>query len=73
MSDARRPTAAAALIGARRLVVKIGSALVVAGDGTIRRSWLDSLIEDVVRCRTRGQDIVIVSSGAIAIGRTHLG
>ncbi|HVC54057.1 MAG TPA: glutamate 5-kinase [Stellaceae bacterium] len=73
MIDAARPTAAAALIGARRLVVKIGSALIVAGDGTIRHSWLDTLIEDVVRCRTRGQDIVIVSSGAIAIGRTHLG
>jgi glutamate 5-kinase len=65
--------AAAALVRARRLVVKIGSALLVADSGDIRRSWLDALAADVARCRGRGQEVVLVSSGAIAIGRRQLG
>ena len=64
---------AAALTRARRLVIKIGSALLVDQDGEIRRAWLDSLVEDVARCRRRGQDVVIVTSGAVAIGLRHLG
>ncbi|MGD9615620.1 MAG: glutamate 5-kinase [Alphaproteobacteria bacterium] len=58
---------------AKRLVVKIGSALLVNEDGAIRRPWLDLLVADVARCRGRGQDVVIVTSGAISIGRRHLG
>jgi glutamate 5-kinase len=61
------------LTGAKRLVVKIGSALLVREDGEIRRAWLDRLIDDVARCRGRGQEVIIVTSGAIAIGRRHLG
>jgi glutamate 5-kinase len=64
---------AAALPAARRLVVKIGSALLVAGDGELRRDWLDLLADDVARCRARGQEVILVSSGAIAVGRRHLG
>jgi glutamate 5-kinase len=64
---------AAALVTARRLVVKIGSALLVAEDGRVRRAWLDLLADDVARCRARGQDVILVSSGAIAVGRRHLG
>jgi glutamate 5-kinase len=67
------PTPAAALMAARRVVLKIGSALLVAEDGAIRRGWLDALVDDVARCRRRGQDLIIVSSGAIAVGRRHLG
>ena len=66
-------TPATALAAARRLVVKIGSALLVEDDGEIRRDWLDSLVDDVVRCRSRGQEVILVSSGAIAVGRRHLG
>ncbi|MGH7044869.1 MAG: glutamate 5-kinase [Stellaceae bacterium] len=66
-------TPAGALAGARRLVVKIGSALLVAADGEVRRPWLDLLADDVARCRARGQDVILVSSGAIAVGRRHLG
>jgi glutamate 5-kinase len=66
-------TAGAALAAARRLVVKIGSALLVADDGEIRRSWLELLAGDVARCRARGQEVILVSSGAIAVGRRHLG
>ena len=59
---------------ARRIVVKIGSALLVHEDsGTLRRAWLEALAEDIARCRARGQEIAIVSSGAIALGRRQLG
>jgi glutamate 5-kinase len=61
------------LAGARRLVLKIGSALLVADDGEIRLTWLDRLADDVARCHARGQEIILVSSGAIAVGRQHLG
>ncbi|MFI4947643.1 MAG: glutamate 5-kinase [Alphaproteobacteria bacterium] len=67
------PTPAAALAAARRIVLKIGSALLVADGGEIRRAWLDALVDDVARCRLRGQEVIIVSSGAIAVGRRHLG
>ncbi|MBT4888284.1 MAG: glutamate 5-kinase [Rhodospirillales bacterium] len=57
----------------KRIVIKIGSALLVdATRGTVHRSWLKALAEDIARCRKRGQEVVIVSSGAIAIGRRHL-
>jgi glutamate 5-kinase len=62
------------LLTARRLVVKIGSALLVDEEtGAIRRDWLDALGDDVAACRRRGQEVLIVSSGAIAVGRRHLG
>ena len=64
---------ALALASAKRLVVKIGSALLVGADGEIRRAWLDGVVADLVRCRARGQEIILVSSGAIAVGRNHLG
>jgi glutamate 5-kinase len=67
------PDPAQALAQARRLVVKIGSALLVADDGEVRRSWLDALAGDVAHCRGRGQEVILVSSGAIAVGRRHLG
>jgi glutamate 5-kinase len=67
------PTPAAALAGAKRLVVKIGSALLVDDGGLVRHAWLNNLVDDIVRCRVRGQEVIIVSSGAIAVGRRHLG
>jgi glutamate 5-kinase len=65
----------AALLGvARRAVIKIGSALLVDGStGAIRRDWLDGLADDVAMLRARGCDVLLVSSGAIAVGRRHLG
>lgn len=57
----------------KRLVIKIGSALLVdEARGTVHRQWLESLAADIADCRNRGQDVVIVSSGAIAVGRKHL-
>ncbi len=67
------PSPGEALAGARRLVVKIGSALLVADNGEIRRDWLETLADDVARCRARGQEVILVSSGAVAVGRRHLG
>ncbi|MEE9544235.1 MAG: glutamate 5-kinase [Rhodospirillales bacterium] len=57
----------------RRIIVKIGSALLVDAErGTLHRRWLEALAADLARCRGREQDVIIVSSGAIAIGRRHL-
>ena len=59
---------------ARRIVVKIGSALIVDNEtGRMRSDWLQSLAADVAARRTSGQEVLIVSSGAIAAGRQHLG
>jgi glutamate 5-kinase len=57
----------------RRLVVKIGSALLVdEASGDIRRDWLAALADDIAALKTDGRDVVVVSSGAIAAGRRHL-
>jgi glutamate 5-kinase len=53
--------------------VKVGSTLLVDGDkGRLNRSWLESVAEDVALYRKRGQEVILVSSGAIALGRRHL-
>ena len=58
---------------ARRIVVKVGSALLVDGrTGRLNRAWLGTLVADVVRLRRQGKEVVLVSSGAIALGRRHL-
>ena len=62
------------LAASRRLIVKIGSALLVdEPSGDLRRPWLGALVEDIARCRKRGQEVLIVSSGAVAVGRRPLG
>jgi glutamate 5-kinase len=67
-------TNVAPLVRARRLVVKVGSALLVGGDsGRVNRIWLETLVEDLLRLRKRGQQLILVSSGAIALGRGRLG
>lgn len=58
---------------AKRLVIKVGSALLVGDDDQLRRQWFDSLIADVAALRAAGKDVVIVSSGAVAMGRAQLG
>lgn len=61
-----------ALAQARRLVVKVGSALLVGPEG-LRGEWLRGLCDDVADWRARGCDVVLVSSGSIALGRRVLG
>jgi glutamate 5-kinase len=59
---------------ARRVVVKVGSALLVdAESARVNRAWLETLVEDLLRLRKRGQRVILVSSGAIALGRRRLG
>ncbi|MGH1578773.1 glutamate 5-kinase [Planktotalea sp.] len=62
----------ASLSSAKRVVIKIGSALLVE-EGRLRRDWLYGLAEDVAALRGRGVDVVLVSSGSIALGRGVLG
>ena len=62
------------LATAKRLVVKIGSALLVDPDtGQPARAWLAALADDIAAARASGQSVLIVSSGAIALGRRVLG
>lgn len=64
----------ATLSAARRIVVKIGSALLVEGrSGRLRDGWLEGLAQDIAAFRARGADVVVVSSGSIALGRGVLG
>lgn len=57
----------------RRLVVKVGSSLLVEGNGAVRSDWLTTLVTDIVDRHGSGQQIVVVSSGAIALGARRLG
>ena len=62
-----------ALASARRVVVKIGSALVVdAARAVPRKAWLDGVAADIAALRARGTDVIVVSSGAIALARRSL-
>jgi glutamate 5-kinase len=68
-----RSQTAGHLAEAKRVVVKIGSALLVDdATGGIRRRWLEALADDVAAMRSEGQELILVSSGAIAVGRRHL-
>jgi len=58
----------------RRVVVKIGSALLVdEASGAIRHDWLAALAADIAALKARGTEVLLVSSGAVAVGRRHLG
>jgi glutamate 5-kinase len=62
------------LAQARRIVIKVGSALLVdQKSGAIKASWLSSLVDDIADLRVNGAEVILVSSGAIALGRRALG
>ncbi|MBL8587263.1 MAG: glutamate 5-kinase [Methylobacteriaceae bacterium] len=66
-------TPAPTLASFRRIVVKVGSSLLVdRAKGALKRDWLAALIEDIAALHKRGADVIVVSSGAIALGRTLL-
>src|SRR3981081_1446326 len=72
--NTRRPDSAAPLTKARRIVVKVGSALLVDGEtGRVNRAWLETLVEDLLRLRKRGQRVILVVPGPVALGRRRLG
>ncbi|MDF0498482.1 glutamate 5-kinase [Bradyrhizobium yuanmingense] len=57
----------------RRIVVKVGSALLVDSDrGEVRASWLAALADDMAKLHQEGRDVLVVSSGSIALGRSRL-
>ncbi len=55
-----------------RLVVKVGSSLLVGSQG-LRRQWLEGLVAEIAAAKARGQEVIVVSSGAIALGAAKLG
>lgn len=74
MSAPERTHSPAPLLRARRIVVKVGSALLVdAASGQLKRAWLETLAADIAAMRARGQEVLLVSSGAIALGRRTIG
>ena len=71
---AQAERAGAPLRSARRVVIKVGSSLLVErGSGQVNRAWLETLALDIKQLRQRGQEVLLVSSGAIALGRRQLG
>ena len=62
-----------ALTDFRRIVIKVGSSLLVDSDaGSLREAWLGALVEDIANLHRDNRDILVVSSGAIALGRSIL-
>lgn len=69
-----RPAATPQLRDARRIVAKIGSALIADGaSGHVRAGWLAGIAEDIAELRGKGVEVIVVSSGAIALARRALG
>ncbi len=68
MNVSRKPLAAH-----RRIVIKIGSALLVDRGTGLKTDWLGAICADIAALKARGIEVLVVSSGAIALGRTVLG
>jgi len=73
MADEKHDRAADALAAARRAVVKVGSAILCGEEGVARAEWLRALGGDIAALRNGGCEVVVVTSGAIALGRKRLG
>jgi len=56
----------------RRIVIKIGSALLVDRKTGLKKAWLDAMCADIAALKAKGADVLVVSSGAIALGRSVL-
>lgn len=61
------------LTRAHLLVVKVGSSLLVTPEGDVRRDWLATLTADIAAARAQGQRIIVVTSGAVALGARRMG
>jgi len=73
MNSGAQAAAAATLGQARRVVVKVGSSLLIdPQSGALNRAWLQSLAGEFVQMLARGQQVLLVSSGAIGLGRAYL-
>ena len=71
-SPAPTEIAAPRLDAFHRIVIKVGSSLLVDADG-VRGAWLRALAQDIATLQARGAEMLVVSSGAIALGRRILG
>ena len=60
------------LLACRRIVIKIGSALLVDRASGLRKTWLEAMCADIAALVAKGAEVLVVSSGAIAMGRTVL-
>ena len=70
----KTPAASSPIATAHRLVVKVGSSILIdAATGRADQAWLKAFVADVARLAARGQQVVVVSSGAVALGRRRLG
>src|SRR5262245_30411131 len=68
-SSMKRP----ALKNFRRIVVKVGSSLLVDSlAGELRAAWLAALVDDIAKLHKEGREVMVVSSGSIALGRSRL-
>jgi len=62
-----------ALTDFKRIVVKVGSSLLIdAGAGSLKEAWLAALVEDIAELHREGRDVLVVSSGSVALGRSRL-
>ena len=57
----------------KRVVIKIGSSILTDEEGNLDRSWISALASDVAELRRKGLEVIMVSSGAVAAGRTLMG
>ncbi len=72
-AETRQESEAASLLGrARRVTVKVGSSLLIGADGDVRRDWLATLAGDLAGLQREGKQVIVVSSGAVALGRARL-
>ncbi len=58
---------------AKRIVIKVGSSLLIGEDGLVRERWLASFAEDILQLKQQGKQVILVTSGAVALGRHVLG
>src|SRR5687768_16730400 len=72
MAGATSTNAAQLIGGAKRITVKVGSSLLVDGEG-LRGGWISSLAKDLAALIGKGREVIVVSSGAVALGRGRLG
>ncbi len=61
------------LKNAKRIVVKVGSSLIIDDNNQLRAGWLDQLVADLAALKSEGKQIIVVTSGAVALGRPALG
>src|SRR5262245_27508844 len=58
---------------AKRIVTKVGSSLIAGDDNSVRTAWLASFADDIAALKSQGKQVIVVTSGAIALGRETLG